>query len=592
MHNHYDVAIIGSGIAGSTLAAVLARHGLRVVVFEANSHPRFSIGESMILETSETMRALAEFYDVPELAYYSSENYLPRIGTSHGIKRHFGFLHHTEGERQRIDRSLQAVIPKHPHGHELHLFRQDSDAYFAAVAIAYGAEIWQNAPVSDVSISADGVEISTPGGQTARAEYVVDAGGFRSLLAQQQNLRRYDLRTHSRSLFTHMIDVPDFHDAVNPQEEYGFPFSMAEGTLHHLFRGGWLWVIPFNNYAGSTNPLCSVGLMLDPRVHPACDDVPPEEEFSAFIERFPSIAAHLRQGKAVRPWTRTGRIQYSSTQIVGDRFCLLGHAAGFVDPLFSKGLYSTFSAIFLCAHLLLEARRDGDYSAQRFQRLETLTLNYLDAADQLVARCYASFANYKLWQTLSAQWLLGAYTEYLKLLSLRAMHRDRGAYAAELAQLRLVGGGFPEFRALESTVYAVLDSVDPDDEAQVDRAVAALSDLYHKIDWMPLPFYAVLEGKNHLPRAKIRPDTFDPRQGFLRTGAYRRHFFADHSLLEVGGAFLREAANYSAVGVRWHNRGTQPTGVFTRRRRISRRRPSLAQRRRRLCTADAVSGKV
>ena len=167
----------------------------------------------------------------------------------------------------------------------------------------------------------------------------MDAGGYRSLLAQQYGLRSHDLRTHSRAIFTHMIDVPDFHDAVRPQNDYGFPFSMAEGTLHHVFRGGWLWVIPFNNYAGSTNPLCSVGLMLDPRLYPDRPDVSAEEEFFAFIERFPGIAQHLRGGKAVRPWTRTGRIQYSSTRVVGDRFCLLGHAAGFVDPLFSKGLY-------------------------------------------------------------------------------------------------------------------------------------------------------------------------------------------------------------------------------------------------------------
>ena len=117
---------------------------------------------------------------------------------------------------------------------------------------------------------------------------------------------------------------------------------------------------------------------------------------------------------------------------------------------------------------------------------------------------------------------------------------------------------FGEFRALESTVYDVLDNVDPDEEAQVDRAVRALNDLYRRIDWMPLPFYAVLEGKNHLPRAKIRPDTFDPSQGFLRTGAYRKHFFGDHSLLEVGGAFAREALAYSAPGVRLHNRDHTP----------------------------------
>ncbi len=126
---HFDVAIIGSGIAGSSLAAVLAKHGQRVGVFEAKSHPKFSIGESMILETSETMRALANLYDVPELACFSSENYLPLIGSSHGVKRHFSYLHHTAGAAYRPQRALQAVIPKAPHGHELHLYRQDVDAF-------------------------------------------------------------------------------------------------------------------------------------------------------------------------------------------------------------------------------------------------------------------------------------------------------------------------------------------------------------------------------------------------------------------------------------------------------------------------------
>ena len=88
--------------------------------------------------------------------------------------------------------------------------------------------------------------------------------------------------------------------------------------------------------------------------------------------------------------------------------------------------------------------------------------------------------------------------------------------------------------------------------------MAALNGLYRQIDWMPLPFYAVLEGKNHLPRAKIRPDTFDPSQGFLRTGAYRQHFFGDHSLYEVGGAFLREALSYSALGVQMNGRTRTP----------------------------------
>ena len=156
----FDVAIIGSGIAGSTLGAILARQDLQVVIFEAKSHPRFSIGESMILETSETMRALAELYDIPELAYFSSENYFPYIGTNHGVKRHFSYLHHTPGNVHDPRHSLQAVIPKHPHGHELHLYRQDVDYFLMTCAIRYGATVLQNTPVAEIEIDEEGVTLT------------------------------------------------------------------------------------------------------------------------------------------------------------------------------------------------------------------------------------------------------------------------------------------------------------------------------------------------------------------------------------------------------------------------------------------------
>ena len=40
----YDVAIIGGGPAGSTSAALLARAGRRVILFEREKFPRFHIG--------------------------------------------------------------------------------------------------------------------------------------------------------------------------------------------------------------------------------------------------------------------------------------------------------------------------------------------------------------------------------------------------------------------------------------------------------------------------------------------------------------------------------------------------------------------
>ena len=42
----FDVAIVGSGFAGSLLARLLARRGLAVALVERGQHPRFALGES------------------------------------------------------------------------------------------------------------------------------------------------------------------------------------------------------------------------------------------------------------------------------------------------------------------------------------------------------------------------------------------------------------------------------------------------------------------------------------------------------------------------------------------------------------------
>ncbi|MEM9008570.1 MAG: tryptophan 7-halogenase, partial [Cyanobacteria bacterium P01_F01_bin.86] len=488
----------------------------------------------------------AEHYDVPELAYFSSENFFEHIGTSHGIKLHFSYAHHAEGEPFNSQHILQAVIPKQPHGHELHLYRQDTDYFLMTVAIRYGAKVLQNMPVKSVEINDAGVTLHTCKGQQFEADYVVDAGGFRSLLAEQFGLRHHKLQTHSRAIFTHMVGVSCFHECTLPRESYQIPFQLSEGTLHHVFEGGWLWVIPFNNHAKSTNPLCSVGLMLDPRVHPANPDISAEEEFFQFIERFPMIASQFQQAKSVRNWTRTGRIQYGAKQAVGDRFCLLGQAAGFVDPLFSKGLYTALTCTSILADRLLAAKTTKDYSAVFFQPVERLTQAYIEANDRLVAYAYKSFSDYRLWSAFSVLWLAGAYLELVKLTSIRALSADRSAYYQQLQRLKLVGGSFAEFDQLAERVYEGLDRLNgPGAEVDIAQLAQQITQQLEQTAWMPHVFKAVLNGKNHLPRNKFHPRLFKPNQGFLGIGQYRDYFFENRSLAFFSSFYLRERTRYS-----------------------------------------------
>lgn len=404
----YDVAILGSGIAGGILGSVLARNGVRVILFDAGSHPRFAIGESTIPFTSGMIRIIADRYDVPEIKPLSSfKGVHEHISRNCGRKQNFGFIYHREGQRQNPEEINQLVVPNLLRT-ESHFFRQDVDAYLFQTAVKYGAEARLNTKIVDVEIDPDsGAVLRTDRGDEYRASYVVDAGGFRSPLADKFELRETPTRarTHSRAIFTHMIGVKPYDDSP-AGKRHTKPSPWHHGTLHHVFDGGWMWVIPFDNHPDSLSKLCSVGLTLDPRKFPK-GDATPQQEFDDFLSRFPDIAWQFADAKPVRPWVGTGRLQYSAKQIVGERFCLTSHAAGFIDALYSRGMTNTLELINVLAWRLIAAARDGNWSTERFEFAETLQQGLFDIHDDLAYSSFTSFRNYEMWNAVNRTWQLG-----------------------------------------------------------------------------------------------------------------------------------------------------------------------------------------
>jgi FADH2 O2-dependent halogenase len=261
-----------------------------------------------------------------------------------------------------------------------------------------------------VDFADDGVTLSSDRGEQYRARYVVDASGYRSPLAQKFDLREKPTRFkhHSRAIWNHMLTVPKTDDVFRRPRADTPPVPWYEGTVHHLFERGWFWVIPFDNHPSSRNPLCSVGLTMDPRRYPKQPGVSAEDEFWEFAGRFPDIARQFEGAKPMREWVSTDRLQYSSTQTVGDRWVILAHAAAFLDPLFSRGLSNTCEAINVLAWRILRGVKDGDFSAERFADVERRQQALFDGNDKLVNAAFISFEDYDLWTAVFRIWAWGS----------------------------------------------------------------------------------------------------------------------------------------------------------------------------------------
>ncbi|MFJ5613615.1 NAD(P)/FAD-dependent oxidoreductase [Streptomyces sp. NPDC093221] len=474
-----DVLIIGSGLAGSVSAAILARQGKNVVMVDAATHPRMAIGESMTPQLIEWLHILAVRFDVPEIKHLLDVKAVTKnIGPTHGKKQSFGFIKHEKGQEPDPRDATMFVIPK-ALTEAGHLFRQDTDMYFFNVAAKYGTTTRQNWRVADLDFDDFGVTVTGQNGEVFRARYLIDASGFRSLLAEKFDLREKPARFkhHSRSMFTHYIGIKPFDEVSHHPESLRPPASAPwhGGTLHHMIERGWFWIIPFNNHKDSKNPITSIGLTMDERTYPKPKDRTPEEEFQGFLDQYPAVKRQFEGATRVREWVSTDRLQYSSSKSIGYRWCLMSHAAGFLDPLFSRGLSNTFEVVYALCSRLLPALDDDDFSNERFQYVEDVERGLLHFNDELVNSSYISFSHFPLWNAVFRVW--GSYLTpgALRLIRARARYEESGdvKWLDDLEKTPNPGLWWPNSPDFKQTVEIMAEACEKYEAGDIDGDAAA-----------------------------------------------------------------------------------------------------------------------
>src|ERR1700757_4005103 len=138
----YDVAIIGGGPAGSTAAALLARAGRRVIVFEREKFPRFHIGESLLPFSMKAFTRLGlheKFLRAGFMKKFGGEI----IGACSETGTKFYFK---DGYRSQTDHAYQVT-------------RGDFDKVMLDHARESGAEVCEQTAVDGVEFSNDEVSL-------------------------------------------------------------------------------------------------------------------------------------------------------------------------------------------------------------------------------------------------------------------------------------------------------------------------------------------------------------------------------------------------------------------------------------------------
>ena len=478
VRSQYDIAIIGSGIAGSALALVLGKLGLDVIVVEKGKHPRFVIGESTVPSTSYGFEYIGQKYNVPEYEAIYHYTGLKMAGLRGWPKQHFWFGFNRPGEPvpQHQETALFTFFP--PRGPDVHALRADLDEYFVKAFPKYNIDYLDETSVIDFESQPDAcyLTIQPKGGEPSRikAHYCVDASGHQSFLAKKFGLRLADPKmcTNTRSIFSHYTGVKYLDDFLAPNQEMGY--IRDGGTVHHCFDGGWIWSIRFDD------EVTSVGITLDRDRWPLDESITAEEEFQQIIGRYPTIKAVLGEAKNIRPVIRTGRvhggtdrIQFSCSHIVGDRFILAPHAAAFVDPLFSTGILLTQSFMARFIPRVLEAKQDGNWGQERFQPLEPIFFRELYQIDKIVGGMFRAWKHD--WAVFMHYWRLWIYTGIVMYLS-------RVMVPQEDCEVGLYGAVVPSAEKLVDRMNAVIF-----DESNTAGDKAALLKSIMEESWGPFP---------------------------------------------------------------------------------------------------------
>ena len=349
-----DVFVIGAGPAGSTIAALLAQRGWKVVIAEKDRHPRFHIGESLLPLNMPLFEQLGVAGRVADIAIckYGAELNSPN---------------HDDPVTLEFD---QAWDKRFPHAYQVR--RSEFDRILFDNCVEKGACAVQQCRVTSVEFPSTGgadiqATLSGEAPQRWHARFVVDASGRDTVLASKFAIKKRNPRHSSAALYGHFTGARRL-----PGRE--------EGNISLFwFEHGWFWFIPLRDGTTSVGAVCQPAYLKSRTSDPTTF-------LHDTIALCPPLADRLRDAQLIDPATATGNYSYQSEHMAGDAYILVGDAYAFIDPVFSSGVFLAMNSAFLGADVVDESLRHPEKAAAARQCFEHTIRRGLEQFSWLIYR--------------------------------------------------------------------------------------------------------------------------------------------------------------------------------------------------------------
>ena len=358
--SEYDVVVAGGGPAGAAAATVAAQHGHRVLLVERASEPRFKVGESLMPATYPIFERLGVLERMRQSSFPAKHS-VQFFGPSGRAGAPFYF---SEFDPENSAQTWQVR-------------RREFDAMLLDNAAQNGVDVRYGIGLKEVRFAGEravGVRLGAAGDEPIEVDckVTVDATGQSAFLARHLGLLETESRLRNAALFTH------FAGAVRDT-------GIDEGAtliLHTENRKAWFWFIP------QPDDRVSVGVVgpLDYLIRGRQGD--PESVFAEELARCPALTPRLEPARPVMPIQVIRDFSYKSSKIAGDGWVMVGDAFGFIDPIYSTGVFLALKSGEMAADAIHEALAAGDPSAARLGSFEPELSRGMDALRKLVYAYY------------------------------------------------------------------------------------------------------------------------------------------------------------------------------------------------------------